>query len=367
MTLYIIIPKKSILQAKLFLHRLSTVYSFVQCYPRIIKNERLMDVKNVLKGLLFVTIALVAFPVISVLMSEGLTYFDQEEAIPAFSETTVAQAYPTLEEIYICDITTGTIMTLPIEDFLTYSVLGTLQMDAEPELIKAHAVLMYTYILGRRIEEEINPTAELYGCDISTDTNKYIRLSYDGDNIEALRQAVSEVAGEYITYDGKLIAPAYCVSNGGISESALTVLGEDVPYLQSVISEYDSDYITELSYTSDELFARITTQSEGITLLGDTSDWIVITGTTDTGYITEVTLDGNTAITGKQLASWLNLPSARFTVAYSDEFDRFTFTVYGSGHLVGLSQYGGNRMAEAGYSYAEIISFYFTGVEIKKP
>ncbi len=326
-----------------------------------------MDVKNILKGLLFVTIALVAFPVISVLMSEGLAYFDQDESISAFSEITVSQAYPTLEEIYLYDVTTETITTLPIEDFLTYSVLGTLQIDAEPELIKAQAVLMYTYILGRHLEEELNPTDELYGCDISTDTNKYIRLSYDGDNIKAIRQAVSEVAGEYITYDGKLIAPAYCVSNGGVSESALTVLGEDVPYLQSVQSDYDSDYITEISYTSDEFFARITTQSESITLLVDPSDWIAITGTTDTGYVTEVTLDGDAVVTGKQLASWLNLPSARFTVAYSSEFDLFTFTVYGSGHLVGLSQYGGNKLAEAGYSYSEIISFYFTGVEIKKP
>ncbi|MCD7784980.1 MAG: SpoIID/LytB domain-containing protein [Oscillospiraceae bacterium] len=312
------------------------------------------------------TIALVTFPVIAVLISEGSAYFFQseEEALPALSQNTEPKAYPMIEEVNVYDVTKESVTTLSIEDYLTYSVLGTLQMDAEPELIKAQAVLMYTYILGRRLEEEASPTTELFGCDISTDTNKYVRLVYDSDCMGKVRSAVSKVIGEYATYNGNIIAPAYCVSNGGVSESALTVLGEDVPYLMSVESEYDSDYITELYYTSDEIFARITTQNEGVTLLGDPSEWIEVTSSTDTGYVTEVTLAGDKTITGKQLSSWLNLPSARFTVSYSSEFDRFIFRVSGSGHLVGLSQYGGNKMAEAGYSYYEIISFYFTGVEI---
>lgn len=325
-----------------------------------------MDVKNVLRGLIFVTIALIAFPAITLLISESTAYFFQveEDTVPAMSQNKEVSAYQMIDEVYIYDVTTDTITTLSIDDFLTYSVLGTLQMDAEPELIKAQAVLMYTYILGRRLEEEAQPTEDLCGCDMSTDTNKYVRLVYDSDIIEKVCKAAVEVAGEYVTYNGALIAPAYCVSNGGVSESALTVLGEEVPYLQSVISEYDSDYTTELSYTSDEIFARTTTQNGSITLLGDPSDWLKITASTDTGYVTEVTLGGETAVTGRQLASWLNLPSARFTLSYSSEFDRFTFSVSGSGHLVGLSQYGGNKMALEGYSYSDIISFYFTGVEI---
>ncbi len=336
-----------------------------------------MDVKNIIRGLLFVTITLVVAPLITMLISEGTAYFFQteEEAVPALSDSSVIQTYPLLDGIYVYDVTTGTVAAYSVEEYLTYSVLGTLQMDAESELIKAQAVLMYTYILGRRLEEENEPTEELYGCDMSSDTNKYIRLVDEesarliyGDEadayIEKVRNAVSEVAGEYITYNGSLIAPAYCISNAGVSESAETVLGEDVPYLQSVTSEYDSDYITELTYTSDEVFARITTQDESITLLGEESEWIVITDTTDTGYVTEVTFDMDTTVSGRQLSSWLNLPSARFTVSYSNEFDRFTFTVYGNGHLVGLSQYGGNKMAAEGYSHAEIIEFYFTDVEI---
>jgi len=44
----------------------------------------------------------------------------------------------------------------------------------------------------------------------------------------------------------------------------------------------------------------------------------------------------------------------------------FTFTVYGYGHGVGLSQYGALSMEDAGYTYDEILSHYYTGTEIKK-
>lgn len=42
-----------------------------------------------------------------------------------------------------------------------------------------------------------------------------------------------------------------------------------------------------------------------------------------------------------------------------------TFTGKGWGHGVGLSQYGANGMANAGYTYKEILEFYYTGVRVE--
>jgi stage II sporulation protein D len=36
----------------------------------------------------------------------------------------------------------------------------------------------------------------------------------------------------------------------------------------------------------------------------------------------------------------------------------------GSGHHVGLSQWGANGMAKAGFDYQQIVKFYFTGVQV---
>jgi stage II sporulation protein D len=43
----------------------------------------------------------------------------------------------------------------------------------------------------------------------------------------------------------------------------------------------------------------------------------------------------------------------------------FTLTGTGSGHNVGMSQYGAKAMAEQGYSYDEILEFYYTGISIR--
>ena len=43
----------------------------------------------------------------------------------------------------------------------------------------------------------------------------------------------------------------------------------------------------------------------------------------------------------------------------------FTITGTGYGHNVGLSQYGAKAMAENGYTYDEILKFYYTGIELK--
>ncbi len=43
----------------------------------------------------------------------------------------------------------------------------------------------------------------------------------------------------------------------------------------------------------------------------------------------------------------------------------FTITGSGYGHNVGMSQWGAYAMAEAGYSYDQILTFYYTGIDVK--
>ena len=46
-----------------------------------------------------------------------------------------------------------------------------------------------------------------------------------------------------------------------------------------------------------------------------------------------------------------------------------TFTITGSGwgHSVGLSQWGAYAMAQQGYTYEDILTFYYTGIEVRTP
>ena len=45
----------------------------------------------------------------------------------------------------------------------------------------------------------------------------------------------------------------------------------------------------------------------------------------------------------------------------------FTITGSGWGHNVGMSQWGAYAMAQQGYTYRDILSFYYTGIEVRQP
>lgn len=331
--------------------------------------------KDFIKGLAVTAAVLILAPLVPAVLAPAVRD-NPGETVPAVADI-AEPIYKLIENVSVYDGESGEAVNYSCEDYLTAAVFGSVSAAAEPELLKAQAVLMYTYILGRRIDESLAPTYELHGCDIGTDTEKYIRLVSDseakalykekyGEYNQKVRNAVREVAGEYCAYNYAPIVPAYCFSCGGVTESSLTVLGTDVPYLKSVKSPYDEGFTSEAVFTKDELFARISTQNEGLMLLGDPAGWIETVSAEESGYVKEIALDSKYTVSGQQLAGWLNLPSARFTVSYSEEFSRFTFNISGSGHLVGFSQYGANEMAKNGMTYKELLTHYFKGITIEK-
>ena len=51
--------------------------------------------------------------------------------------------------------------------------------------------------------------------------------------------------------------------------------------------------------------------------------------------------------------------------AHTISSNSYTLKGIGSGHGVGMSQYGARGMAESGFDYIDILKHYYTGVEIK--
>lgn len=324
--------------------------------------------KDFFKGISLITAALLLFPALPMLI--GALNPPEEPSAPVTAELSVPKApaaYELLPEIRLYDTVSAREIVLTTEEYLVSALAAQLSPTAEKELLKAQTVVMYTYILKRRNEEIAAPTAALNGCDISTDTSKYPRLALGQDeplDREPYRKAIAEVMGEYVAYQNEPISVAYCYSAGKVTESAETVLGVDVPYLKSVQSGEPDAFYTTVSYTADEVFARLTTADSGYVLLGGAEKWITPKETTDSGYVQSVYLDSRFVVSGSEIARLLNLPSAKFTYRYSPSTDRFTFTVSGSGSLAGLSLRGAAAMAAGGSSYREILEHYFSGVEI---
>ncbi|MBR5504916.1 MAG: stage II sporulation protein D, partial [Clostridia bacterium] len=67
---------------------------------------------------------------------------------------------------------------------------------------------------------------------------------------------------------------------------------------------------------------------------------------------------------GTEIRKIFDLKSAAF--ALKIEGEKIVFDVYGSGHGVGMSQYGAQGMAIEGESYKTILSHYYPGTILEK-
>ena len=73
---------------------------------------------------------------------------------------------------------------------------------------------------------------------------------------------------------------------------------------------------------------------------------------------------GRIVLSGNNLRTFFSLPSTLFDmrVGRTD----VVFSGYGSGHGLGLSQWGAKALAEKGSSYKDILFHYYTGVTLEK-
>ena len=253
-------------------------------------------------------------------------------------------------------------------------VVGAVAAEMPPtyhsQALRAQAAVCYTYAVKKRS----SPDPTLGGADITDDSAVHqgyldaaARKEKWGDKYETyekkIEEAVKDVFGKTITYDGEIITAAFHAISCGQTFSAEEVWGKDVPYLKSVTSAGDKlspDYASTLTLTADEFKKAFA--GSGAEFGGDAKKWIGEIKKTDSGYISCAVI-GEKEFTGAQVREKLGLRSACFEIKCTG--DEFKITVHGYGHGVGMSQYGADYMARQGSDWQEIIKHYYTGVEIK--
>ncbi len=232
-------------------------------------------------------------------------------------------------------------------DIVCQIVNGEVGSSWSDEALKAQAVAAYTY---------------LRYCEASGMTAKLAAKSGYGDKI---KNAVKSVEGLICTYNGSVINAVFCASTAGCTADSQNVWGSSQPYLKSVNSKYDSTYdpnygVTKVISKSD---VKTKLENQGITLSNKPSNWIKVLSNYNGKYVGNVSIDGKKTLTGAQICSIMGLKSAAFTVKYSD--GSFTFTTYGYGHGVGMSQWGAHFYASiGGYKFDQILKHYYSGIKI---
>lgn len=256
---------------------------------------------------------------------------------------------------------------LSLESYAEGVTAAEIPADFPREALRAQAVAARTYALCKlsRGRPEAHPDADL--CDDYRHCAAYRSPTvsvFGSDGLSPIHAAVRDTEGEILTSEGAPIAAVFHCVSGPRTESAADVWGEDVPYLQSVVSPggtaFDG-YESAVTVSADEFREKAGAAFPSADLSGAPATWFKASVRSDAGGIKTVKLGGVT-VEGTAVRELFGLRSTNFTITTTA--DSLTFHTIGYGHGVGLSQYGAKYMAENGSDYREILAHYYPGTEL---
>lgn len=252
---------------------------------------------------------------------------------------------------------------LNLESYVAGIIKNEVSTKWPTDAIKTQAVVARTYAVFNREKRakskyhlEGTVMGQVYGGAASEDP--------------AAKRAVMETAGEILTFAGEPALTVYHSNAGGMTEASHEVWANDYPYLRSVKSPFDEEapqYNWELPVQAEAFAVYLRKAGNRI---GTPVEVEVIDRTPSGRVKAAVVRDSEGVfinISGEDLrkaVGYSGLKSTIFEVSMTG--DIFVFKGRGSGHGVGLSQWGAKGMAEEGDSYREILKHYYPGTDLVK-
>ena len=268
---------------------------------------------------------------------------------------------------------------LSVEDYLPGVMVCQTGPEMGMEALKCQAVIARTYIYRQMGDREEIQEEELdldYLGDDTAQAGNTLTVHQKEElakRLEQCRQAAEATAGVVMKYEDRYILPLFHERSAGRTRT-----GEaDYPYLQSVESRWDVEDggaeirtadgdatgVSEVSFSLSEFAQRIKNLSDAPSLDPERlSSEIQIVKRDDAGYVLQIKI-GPRTYTWDDVQYALDLPSTCFTIDTRIS-GTIAVTVKGCGHGYGLSQNGAQAMAEEGWSYSDILNYYYKNISL---
>lgn len=253
---------------------------------------------------------------------------------------------------------------VPVDDYLLSVVPEEMPTDWPAEALKAQSVAARSFALksrGRHAAE---------GYDLCTTTHCQLYKGIASEKT-ASTAAVRATRGEVLTYGGHPIEALFHTDSGGMTESSEDVWGNPIPYLRAVRDTPLGTMPWTKTMSTADLEKKLAAKGHNIGRLRAIELSPLAVGRaakdrTASGRVKAMTVTGtkgSVTLSGNAWRSLLGLKSALFDAKLTK--DTVTFTGFGAGHGLGISQWGAKRLAETGKSYADILHHYYTGVTLQ--
>ena len=247
-----------------------------------------------------------------------------------------------------------------IEEYLNGVVPREMPPSWPEEALKAQAVVSRTFA---RYQMDANAARE-YDISSTTASQVYGGITAETDRT---RRAINATRGRILTFKGRPALTYFHANSGGMTEDARNVWRVAIPYLQSVSDDYSAQ-APGAAWSSFLSFDQIrdAMNRNGIKT-GQISD-LETASQSPSGRAIRLKIThsaGTTVVGGNQFRTITDPAVIKSTLFKAERNGQgIRFEGRGSGHGVGLSQWGARMMAEGGSPYREILLHYYRGLEL---
>lgn len=270
---------------------------------------------------------------------------------------------------------------LPLEVYLEGVVPSEMLSSYEEQALMAQAVCARTYAV-RQMEE--GSLQKEYKADV--DDSVSFQVYGNIAPTEKTSKAVKETSGQIMCQNGEPVAAYYFSTSSGKTSTDEIWGATPASYLKSVECSFDQN----APWSSWKVSIPWRILEERAAALMDCEDLrgIQVTKKSDSGAVIglqvvgekgELLLEGEYEIreflspkgqvitekNGSTVTGGSLLPSAYFELKVNKE-DCVEITGGGFGHGVGMSQTAANEMAKEGYSWQEILEYFFRDITFEK-
>lgn len=280
-------------------------------------------------------------------------------------------------------------ISIDFEEYVSNVVASEMPSSFELEALKAQSVAARTFAMAKIEKYDVKkptshpdaPVCSSTHCQVYKTEDELIACHADGwekseDGFAKIKKACKATEGQFLYYDGQLVMqPLFFSSSGGQTENSEDVFVSALPYLVSVSSPYEDEatHSNEKKSFTIDTFVKTVKEAFPEKDFGRVErDNIRVLSRTAGGRVDRMQI-GDATIKGTEVRTALGLSSSLFSVDFENDEDdeglqnnntKIVFTSNGSGHGVGMSQYGANGMAKNGYKYRDILKHYYSGTEV---
>jgi len=246
-----------------------------------------------------------------------------------------------------------------LEEYVKGVVPSEMSSGWHLEALKAQAVAARTYALYQRM---MNAGRDY---DVVAGVQDQVYRGRRGVD-ERVQQAVEATRGVVLMHQNAPVFAAFSSTAAGPTEDAINVWSKDLPYLKGVECPFDANspyYRWRAELSLQDLENNLRHQGIAVGTIASVTPFS-FSRAGRVGRLRILHSEGELILRGTDFRRVVGYTAVRSTQFEVQSVGRtIVLAGRGSGHAVGLCQWGAKELAELGYSFAVILTYYFPGTE----